>query len=127
MYLYLNINNIIIDIVDDVKPVMKNVNGIIIPCYIDKAQGYMGNNEKIYAKVGQNFVQQFEDIMSVIGVEEVPEYVKPRIFKYEDGQFTEAEDYELPNKELTSESAKQRADIDYIMIMEDLQESNNAQ
>ena len=127
MYLYLNINNIIIDIVDDVKPVMKNTNGIIIPCYIDKAQGYMGNNEKIYAKVGQNFVQQFEDIMSVIVVEEVPEYVKPRIFKYEDGQFTEAEDYELPNKELTSESAKQRADIDYIMIMEDLQESNNAQ
>ena len=120
MYLYLNINNIIIDIVDDVKPVMKNSNGIIIPCYIDKAQGFMGNNEKIYAKVGVNFVQQFEDIMSVVGVEEVPEYVKPRIFKYEDGQFTEAEDYELSSQELTSESAKQRADIDYIMIMEDL-------
>ena len=127
MYLYLNINNIIIDIVDDVKPVLKNSNGIIIPCYTDKAQGYMGNNEKIYAKVGVNFVQQFEDIMSVVGVEEVPEYVKPRIFKYEDGQFTEAEDYELSSQELTSESAKQRADIDYIMIMEDLQESNNAQ
>lgn len=120
MYLYLNINNIIIDIVDDVKPVMKNSNGIIIPCYVDKAQGYMGNNEKIYAKVGQNFVQQFEDIMSVVGVEEVPQYVRPRVFKYENGEFVKADDYELTSQELTSESVKQRADIDYIMIMEDL-------
>ena len=120
MYLYLNINNIIIDIVDDVKPVMKNSNGIIIPCYVDKAQGYMGNNEKIFAKVGVNFVQQFEDIMSVVGVEEVPQFVRPRVFKYENGEFSQAEDYELPNKELTNESIQQRADIDYIMIMEDL-------
>ena len=52
MILYLNINNIIIDIVEDCKPVMKNSNGIIIPCYVDKAQGYMGNNEQIYAKIG---------------------------------------------------------------------------
>ena len=116
MCLYLNINNIIIDIVDDVKPVMKNVNGIIIPCYIDKAQGYMGNNEKIYAKVGQNFVQQFEDIMSVVGVEEVPEYVRPRVFKYENGEFSEAENYELTGNELTRESLQQRADIDYMAM-----------
>ena len=116
MYLYLNINNIIIDIVDDVKPVMKNKNDIIVSCYIDKAQGYMGNNEKIYAKVGMNFVQQFEDIMSVVGVEEIPEYVKPRVFKYEDGEFSEAENYELPNNELTNSTLQQRADIDYIAM-----------
>lgn len=116
MYLYLNINNIIIDIVDDVKPVMKNKNGIIIPCYVDKAQGYMGNNEKIYTKVGQNFVQQFEDIMSVVGVEEVPQYVRPRVFKYENGEFAEAENYELPNNELTNSTLQQRADIDYIAM-----------
>lgn len=120
MYLYLNINNIIIDIVEDCKPIMKNSNGYIIPCYVDKAQGYMGNNEKIYAKVGQNFVQQFEDIMSVVGVDEVPQYVRPRVFKYENGEFSEAENYELSSQELTSESVQQRADIDYIMIMEDL-------
>ena len=116
MYLYLNINNIIIDIVDDVKPVLKNSNGIIIPCYIDKAQGYMGNNEKIYAKVGVNFVQQFEDIMSVVGIEEVPSYVTPRVFKYENGEFSEAENYELPNNELTNSTLQQRADIDYIAM-----------
>lgn len=120
MYLYLNINNIIIDIVEDCKPVMKNKNGIIIPCYIDKAQGFMGNNEKIYAKVGQNFVQQFKDIMQVVAVEEIPENVRPRVFKYQDGEFLEAEDYELDGVELTNSSIQQRADIDYIMIMEDL-------
>lgn len=116
MYLYLNIDNVIIDIVDDVKPVMKNKNDIIVSCYIDKAQGYMGNNEKIYAKVGQNFVQQFEDIMSVVSVEEVPQYVRPRVFKYEDGEFSEAENYELPNNELTNSTLQQRADIDYIAM-----------
>jgi hypothetical protein len=116
MYLYLNINNIIIDIVDDVKPVMKNTNGIIIPCYIDKAQGYMGNNEKIYAKVGVNFVQQFEDIMSVVGVEEVPEYVVPRVYKYENGEFVEADNYELSTSALTSASIQERANIDYIAM-----------
>lgn len=116
MYLYLNINNIIIDIVDDVKPVMKNSNGIIIPCYVDKAQGYMGNNEKIYAKVGVNFVQQFEDIMSVVGVEEVPENVRSRAFKYENGEFIEAQDYELSVDELTNSTLQQRADIDYIAM-----------
>jgi hypothetical protein len=116
MYLYLNINNIIIDIVDDVKPVMKNSNGIIVKCYPDKAQGYMGNNEKIFAKVGVNFVQQFEDIMSVVGVDEVPQYVRPRVFKYENGEFSEAENYELPNNELTNSTLQQRADIDYIAM-----------
>ena len=121
MYLYLNINNIIIDIVEDCKPVMKNSNGIIIPCYVDKAQGYMGNNEQIYAKVGQNFVNQFEDIMSVVGVEEVPQYVRPRVFKYENGEFSQATDYELSSGELTSQSIQQRADIDYIAILEDIE------
>ena len=116
MYLYLNINNIIIDIVDDVKPVMKNKNDIIVSCYIDKAQGFMGNNEKIYAKVGVNFVQQFEDIMSVVGVDEVPSYVRPRVFKYENGEFLEAEDYQLSADELTSSTLQQRADIDYIAM-----------
>ena len=76
----------------------------------------MGNDEKIYAKVGQNFVQQFEDIMSVVGVDEVPQYVRPRVFKYEDGEFLEAENYELAGSELTRESLQQRADIDYMAM-----------
>lgn len=120
MYLYLNINNVIIDIVDDVKPVMKNTNGYIIPCFVDKAQGYMGTNEKIYNKVGQSLATHFEDIMSTVAVDEVPENVVPRMFKYVDGEFVRAEDYELSAEQLTNESVQQRADIDYIMIMEDL-------
>ena len=116
MYLYLNINNIIIDIVDDVKPVMKNSNGIIIPCYVDKAQGYMGTNEQIYAKIGVNFIPSFTDIKEFVNVEEVPDYVVPRVFKYENGEFVEAESYELSGSELTNSSLQQRADIDYIAM-----------
>ena len=116
MYLYLNINNIIIDIVDDVKPVMKNSNGIIIPCYVDKAQGYMGTNEQIYAKIGVNFIPSFTDIKEFVNVEEVPDYVVPRVFKYENGEFAEAESYELSGSELTNSSLQQRADIDYIAM-----------
>ena len=116
MYLYLNINNIIIDIVEDCKPVMKNSNGIIIPCYVDKAQGYMGNNEQIYAKIGVNFIPSFTDIKEFVNVEEVPSYVVPRVFKYENGEFIEAENYELPNNELTNSTLQQRADIDYIAM-----------
>ena len=116
MYLYLNINNIIIDIVEDCKPVMKNSNGIIIPCYVDKAQGYMGNNEQTYAKIGVNFIPSFTDIKEFVNVEEVPSYVVPRVFKYENGEFVEAENYELPNNELTNSTLQQRADIDYIAM-----------
>ena len=116
MYLYLNINNIIIDIVEDCKPVMKNSNGIIIPCYVDKAQGYMGTNEQIYAKIGVNFIPSFTDIKEFVNVEEVPSYVVPRVFKYENGEFVEAENYELPNNELTNSTLQQRADIDYIAM-----------
>lgn len=119
-YLYLNINNIIIDIVDDVRPVMMNKNNIIVECYPDKAQAYMGNNEKIYPKMGINLIPTFEDIKEYVAVEEVPEGVVPRAFKYEDGEFVQAEDYELTGLELTNSSIQQRADIDYIMIMEDL-------
>ena len=116
MYLYLNINNIIIDIVEDCKPVMKNSNGIIIPCYVDKAQGYMGTNEQIYAKIGVNFIPSFTDIKEFVNVEEVPSYVVPRVFKYENGEFVEAESYELSGSELTNSSLQQRADIDYIAM-----------
>lgn len=116
MYLYLNINDIIIDIVEDVKPVRRNVNNIIIPCYPDKAQGYMGTDEKIYAKMGENFIPQFDDIKTFIGVDEIPEYVVPRAWKYQDGEFIMAENYELSISQLTDSSEQQRADIDFIAM-----------
>lgn len=115
-YLYRNIDNTIIDIVDDVKPVRINENRITITCYPDKAQGFMGTNEKIYPKIGTNLIPTFEDVKDWIGVEEIPEYVRPRIYKYEDGEFTEAEGYELSAGELTTSTLQQRADIDYIAM-----------
>lgn len=115
-FLYRNIDNTIIDIVDDVKPVRVNENGYTITCYPDKAQGFMGNGEKIYPKMGTNLIPTFEDVKDWIGVEEIPEYVRPRIYKYEDGEFSEAENYELPGNELARESLQQRADIDYMAM-----------
>ena len=120
MYLYLNRDCIIIDIVEDIKPVRKNVNGIIIPCCINESQGFIGSAEKIYAKVGFNFISSFDDILTYACVEEVPDYVVPRLYKYIDCEFIEAEEYELSGVQLTTESNRHRADIDYIMIMEDL-------
>ena len=115
-YLYLNIDDVIIDIVDDVKPMRKNENGIIIPCYPDKAQAFMGTNEKLYPKMGINLIPTFEDIKEWKAVEEIPEGIRPRIFKYQDGEFTEAEGYELTSEELTESTLQQRADIDYIAM-----------
>jgi hypothetical protein len=116
MYLYLNINNVIIDVVDVIRPVMKNCNGIVVECCPDEAQGYMGTNEKIYAKVGYNFVNQFEDISNIQCVDIIPSYVIPRVFKYENEEFVEADKYELPAEELTNDAIQQRADIDYIAM-----------
>ncbi len=116
MYLYLNINQVILDIVEDVKPLLKNKNGIIIPCYPDKAEGYMGTNEKIYAKAGYNFVPTFEDVFSYVAVSEIPEYVQPRFYKYVNGEFVQADKFELSPEQLTQSSEQQRADIDYIAM-----------
>ena len=101
MYLYLNIDNIIIDIVDDVKPIYRNKNNIIVLCYLDKAQGFLGSNNEIYAKMGINFIPSYTDVKEFVFVENIPDYVIPRMYKYENGQFTKAEHYELSNAQLT--------------------------
>ena len=79
----LNNNNVIIDIVDKVCPVMKNRNGITVLCKGDEAQGYIGSDgETIYAKFGSQFQPTYYDIAKLYAVDEVPKLVVPLMFKY---------------------------------------------
>lgn len=82
-HLLLNKNGVIIDIVDAVKSVMKNKNGITILCKADEAQGYIGSdNDTIYAKIGSQFQPSYYDIAQIYAVEEIPQLVVPLMFKY---------------------------------------------
>lgn len=82
-HLMLNKDNVIIDIVDTVKPVTKNRNGITVLCKADEAQGYIGSdNDTIYAKIGSQFQPTYYDIAKIIAVAEVPRLVSPLMFKY---------------------------------------------
>lgn len=82
-HLLLNKNGVIIDIVDNVKPVMKNKNDITILCRADEAQGYIGSdNDTIYAKIGSQFQPSYYDIAQICAVEEIPQLVVPLMFKY---------------------------------------------
>lgn len=93
MFLLLNKNNVIIDIVDNIRYVYKNTNGLTILCYEDKAEGYIGSdNETIYAKMGMQFQPSFTDIASTALVNEIPSGVIPRAWKYVDNEFIKNED-----------------------------------
>ena len=82
-YLMLNNSNVIIDIVDTVKPVMKNRNGITVLCKADEAQGYIGSdNDTIYAKFGSQFQPTYYDIAKIYAVDSIPKLVVPLMFKY---------------------------------------------
>ena len=93
MFLLLNKSNVIIDIVDNIRYVYKNTNGLTILCYEDKAEGYIGSdNETIYAKMGMQFQPSFTDIASTALVNEIPSWVIPRSWKYVDNEFIKNED-----------------------------------
>ena len=93
MFLLLNKSNVIIDIVDNIRYVYKNTNGLTILCYEDKAEGYIGSdNETIYAKMGMQFQPSFTDIASTALVNEIPSGVIPRSWKYVDNEFIKNED-----------------------------------
>lgn len=93
MFLLLNKSNVIIDIVDNIRYVYKNTNGLTILCYEDKAEGYIGSdNETIYAKMGMQFQPSFTDIASTALVNEIPRGVIPRSWKYVDNEFIKNED-----------------------------------
>lgn len=93
MFLLLNKSHVIIDIVDNIRYVYKNTNGLTILCYEDKAEGYIGSdNETIYAKMGMQFQPSFTDIALTALVNEIPSGVIPRSWKYVDNEFIKNED-----------------------------------
>ena len=93
MFLLLNKSNVIIDIVDNIRYVYKNTNGLTVLCYEDKAEGYIGSdNDTIYAKMGMQFQPSFTDIASTAFVNEIPSGVTPRSWKYVDNKFVKNED-----------------------------------
>jgi len=113
-HLLLNKDNVIIDIVDTVKPVMKNRNGITVLCKADESQGYIGSdNNTIYAKMGSQFQPSYYDVAHIYAVESVPALVTPLMFKYgfensEDTEmsfFMNEEPYPETNTNLTSRTS----------------------
>lgn len=117
MYLYLNRQNVIIDIVDTLKPV-RRVNGLTVLCSKDKAEGYIGCNETVYAKAGTQLIERFEDIETVEQISDIPKYVSPLNYKYEMNTFVENEEpYPLANLQLTENTAQNTANIEYMAMM----------
>lgn len=118
MYLLLNKDNVIIDIVEDIRYVKRNSNNLTVLCRSDDAEGYIGSDDTIYAKSGTQLKENFTDISSFAQAE-VPDTVIPRAYKYSDGKFTENNDV-YPDEFTSSESTKLRdngAHIDYIAMM----------
>lgn len=121
MYLYLNRDGVIIDIVKEHKPVKKNRNGITVFCGNDDAEGYIGSDDQIYSKMGANLIPAYTDIAAIV-MTDIPEGVKRLDYKYIDGEFVENEEaYPLDNTTLTKATAVNTANIDYIAAMSDIE------
>ncbi|MCX4351693.1 MAG: hypothetical protein OSJ60_08650 [Lachnospiraceae bacterium] len=119
-HLLLNKDNVIIDVVDDVKYVKKNENNLVVLCHQHDAQGYIAsNNESIHAKFGTQFKPDYTDIASEATVEDdIAEEIVPRKFKYINGEVVENEDpYPEDNLGLTNATAQNEANIEYIAMM----------
>lgn len=106
-YVMLNKDNVVVDIVDVVKPVRKAPNGVTILCPADICEGYLGSSDDtIYSKIGMQFQPSFYDIASIYAVEEVPNMVEPLVYKYtvDDGFFLNDTNYPDTNLGLTKKS-----------------------
>lgn len=121
-YLYLNKDNVIIDIVDLPKYVRRNSNNLTILCSPGQAQGLVGSdNETVYAMIGTQFIPSYSDIAGVVPAEISGEIV-PLKYKYEDGRIVKNTDaYPETNIELTAKTDKNASDIDYIAMMTDVE------
>ena len=115
MFLLLNKENVVIDVVEKVKTVTKAKNGTIILCEAEKAEGYIGSdNDTIYAKMGYGF-PAYTDVASVV---EYDGEVEPIVCKYINGEVVENEDdIQFSNKSLTRGFAKNTADLEYVAMM----------
>lgn len=103
----LNKDNVIVDIVDTVKPVRKAANGNTILCPVEICEGYIGaDNNTVYAKLGMQFQPSFYDIATMYTVDEVPNMVEPLVYKYtvDDGFFLNDTNYPDTNLGLTKKS-----------------------
>lgn len=88
MILLLNKDNVIIDMVEQVKYVKKNELGITQLCHAHDAQGVLSSDENtIYSLLGKDFKPDFTDIASWVIVESVPAHIEPRTYTYSDGAF----------------------------------------
>lgn len=119
-HLLLNKDNVVIDVVENVKYVKKNGNNLVILCHQHDAQGYIASdNENIYAKLGTQFKPDYTDIAAEATVEDdIAEAIVPRKFKYINGEVAENEDpYPEDNLRLTNATAQNEANIEYIAMM----------
>lgn len=117
MNLYLNKDNVIVDIVETVKPVRK-ANGLTVLCGQDRAEGYLGANEEVYAKMGTQLIDQYSDVAQIVEEVEVPEGVTKRTHKYIEGEFVEnADPFPLENLALTEAAAQTAANLEYVAMM----------
>lgn len=108
----LNKDNVIVDIVETVKPVKKSRAGVTILCAPEEAEGYVGSdNDTVYAKMGTQFQPTYYDIASLIMVEDIPATVEPLAYKYnaEDGFFANEDPYPDTNLGLTKKVAEKAA------------------
>lgn len=125
MFLLLNKDNVIIDIVDTVKYVKKNKNNIIVLCRQDEAQGYIGSDgDTIYAKAGSQLIPNYNDIAKWVSIDEVSNDVKPLEYAYdfENSKIIKnTGSYIMDNKTITDQLQNAIANMEYIAIMNDIE------
>jgi len=116
----LNKDNVIVDIVDEVKPVKKSRSGVTILCPAEEAEGYVGSdNNTVYAKIGMQFQPSYYDIASLYMVEDIPNLVVPLAYKYnpEEGFVLNEDSYPDTNLGLTE---KERELEDIVLEMSEI-------
>ena len=108
MNVMLNKHDVVIDIVETVKPVKKNKNGVTVLCDADVAEGYIGSdNESIIPKQGMQFQPTYYDIAKIFAVDEIPAQVETGTYKYtpEDGFFLNEDIHPNTNMKLTERTS----------------------
>lgn len=121
MFLLLNKDNVIIDIVEDVRYVHVNANGLTVLCHQQDAQGYIGSdNNTIYAKIGTQLIPTYYDIAREQYVDSVADEVEALKYVWDDEKQDVAENpnaYPLDNTALTVQADTNTANIEYLAMM----------
>jgi hypothetical protein len=125
-FLLLNNDNVIIDIVDVVKYVKKNTNGLVVLCLQSQAQGYIASNgSDIYPKAGEQLIPTYCDIAREVQVsEDACEGITALAYRYDfdtESIVENTEPYPVANIVLANQMSKINADIEYIAMMSDVE------